>query len=234
MTVSQRMGRGREEKEARNLSGHLVTLLDPTDVASEAYRTLRTNLLYAFVDDPPKVIVFTSPGRREGKSITCANLGVVLAQAGRSALIVDCDLRKPAMHQVFGLDNSRGLITVLVKEGSLQDTWHEPIEGLKVLTVGPAPPNPAEVLSTQRFAELVGQVREEFDYVLLDGPPVGPVSDSAILSVHADGALLVVDAQNTRKVAVRQSVRSLEAVGANVLGVVMNKAQAFGTNEYYG
>jgi receptor protein-tyrosine kinase len=228
------MGRGREEKEARNLSGHLVTLLDPTDVASEAYRTLRTNLLYAFVDDPPKVIVFTSPGRREGKSITCANLGVVLAQAGRSALIVDCDLRKPAMHQVFGLDNSRGLITVLVKEGSLQDTWHEPIEGLKVLTVGPAPPNPAEVLSTQRFAELVGQVREEFDYVLLDGPPVGPVSDSAILSVHADGALLVVDAQNTRKVAVRQSVRSLEAVGANVLGVVMNKAQAFGTNEYYG
>jgi Mrp family chromosome partitioning ATPase len=90
------------------------------------------------------------------------------------------------------------------------------------------------VLSTQRFAELVGQVREEFDYVLLDGPPVGPVSDSAILSVHADGALLVVDAQNTRKVAVRQSVRSLEAVGANVLGVVMNKAQAFGTNEYYG
>jgi receptor protein-tyrosine kinase len=228
------MGRGREEKEARNLSGHLVTLLDPTDVASEAYRTLRTNLLYAFVDNPPKVIVFTSPGRREGKSITCANLGVVLAQAGRSALIVDCDLRKPAMHQVFGLDNSRGLITVLVKEGSLQDTWHEPIEGLKVLTVGPAPPNPAEVLSTQRFAELVGQVREEFDYVLLDGPPVGPVSDSAILSVHADGALLVVDATNTRKVAVRQSVRSLEAVGANVLGVVMNKAQAFGTNEFYG
>ena len=234
MTVSQRMGKGREEKEARDLSGHLVTLLNPTDAASEAYRTLRTNLLYAFVDNPPKVIVFTSPGRREGKSITCANLGVVLAQAGRSALIVDCDLRKPAMHNVFGLDNSRGLITVLVKERSLQDTWREPIEGLKVLTAGPVPPNPAEVLSTQRFAELVGQAREEFDYVLLDGPPVGPVSDPAILSVHADGALLVVDAQNTRKVAVRQSVRSLEAVGANVLGVVMNKAQAFGTNEYYG
>lgn len=234
MIFSRRTGEGREEGENRDLSGQLVTLLDPTNVASEAYRTLRANLLYAFVDDPPKVILVTSPGRGEGKSITCANLGVVLAQVGKSVLIVDCDLRKPAVHDAFGLGNARGLITVLVKEGSLQNTWNEPMEGLKVLTVGPIPPNPAEVLSTQRFAELVREAREEFDYVLLDGPPLGPVSDSAVLSVHADGSLLVIDSQSTRKVAVRRSVRDLEAVGGDVIGVVMNKAQGFGINDYYG
>lgn len=234
MIFSRRTGEGREEGESRDLSGQLVTLLDPTNVASEAYRTLRANLLYAFVDDPPRVILVTSPGRREGKSITCANLGVVLAQVGKSVLVVDCDLRKPAVHDVFGLGNAQGLITVLVKERSLQDTWDQPMEGLRVLTAGPTTPNPAEVLSTQRFAEFMGQVREEFDYVLLDGPPLGPVSDSTILSVHADGSLLVIDSQNTRKVAVRRSVRDLEAVGGDVIGVVLNKAQGFGINDYYG
>ena len=234
MTFSGRKGADRGAGLAGDLAGYLVTLSDPTSVASEAYRTLRANLLYGVVDDPPKVIVITSPGRGEGKSITCANLGVVLAQVGKSVLVVDCDLRKPTLHSVFGLGNELGLITALVKERSLQDTWDQPMEGLKVLTAGPTPPNPAEVLSTQRFAELMQQLREEFDYVLLDGPPLGHVADSAILSVHADGSLLVIDSQNTRKVAVRRSVRDLEAVGGKVIGVVMNKAQGFGINNYYG
>jgi capsular exopolysaccharide synthesis family protein len=234
LTFSGRKGADRGAELAGDLAGYLVTLRDPLSVASEAYRTLRANLLYGVVDDPPKVIVITSPGRGEGKSITCANLGVVLAQVGKSVLVVDCDLRKPTLHSVFGLGNEQGLITALVKEGSLQDTWDQPMEGLRVLTVGPTPPNPAEVLSTQRFAELMRQLREEFDYVLLDGPPLEHVADSAILSVHADGSLLVIDSQNTRKVAVRRSVRDLEAVGGEVIGVVMNKAQGFGISNYYG
>ena len=234
MTFSGRKGADRGTGLAGDLAGYLVTLRDPMSAASEAYRTLRANLLYGVVDDPPKVIVITSPGRGEGKSITCANLGVVLAQVGKSVLVVDCDLRKPTLHSVFGLGNELGLITALVKERSLQDTWDQPMEGLRVLTAGPTPPNPAEVLSTQRFAELMQQLREEFDYVLLDGPPLGHVADSAILSVHADGSLLVIDSQNTRKVAVRRSVRDLEAVGGEVIGVVMNKAQGFGINNYYG
>lgn len=234
MIFSRRKGEEGEEEAPRDLSRQLVTLLDPTNAASEAYRALRANLLYAFVDDPPEVILVTSPGRREGKSITCANLGVVLAQVGKSVLIIDCDLRKPALHDIFGLGNAQGLITVLVKERGLQEAWDEPVEGLKVLTAGPNPPNPAEVLSTQRFGELVRHAREEFDYVLLDGPPLGPVSDSAVLSVHADGSLLVIDSQSTRKIAVRRSVRDLEAVGGDVIGVVINKAKGFGIDDYYG
>lgn len=221
-----------EKIESNNISGHLVTILDPGSVASEAYRTLRTNLLYARVDDPPKVIVVSSPGQREGKSTTCANLGVVLAQVGKNVLIVDCDLRKPAMHKIFGLGNSRGLVNVLLKECVLQDAWHEIVAGLKILTVGLVPPNPTELLSSQRFADFVRQVREEFDYVLVDASPVRLVSDPAILSAHGDGVLLVIDAQNTRKVALRQSMRSLEAVGANVLGVMMNRVEALESSYY--
>jgi capsular exopolysaccharide synthesis family protein len=234
LTLPGRKGQARGAELAGDLSRYLVTLLSPTSVASEAYRTLRANLLYGVVDDPPKVILITSPGRGEGKSITCANLGVVLAQVGKNVLIIDGDLRKPAMHRVFGIDDSRGLITVLVQECNLQDALDEPLEGLEVLTVGPSPPNPTEVLSSQRFANLVRQARERYDYVLIDGPPVGQVSDPAILSVHADGTLLVIDAQDTRKVALRQSIGKLESVGAEVLGVVLNNARELEGDGYYG
>ncbi|MEW6638554.1 MAG: CpsD/CapB family tyrosine-protein kinase [Actinomycetota bacterium] len=217
--------RRRRDEESTDLSGRLITVLDPTSVASEAYRSLRTNLLYAHVDAPPKVIVLTSPGPREGKSTTCANLGVVLAQADKRTLVVDCDFRKPVVHKTFGLRNVWGVVDVLVGQRELQDVWHEPLLGLKVLTVGSIPPNPAELLSSRRFTEFVAGVREDFDYVLIDAPPVGLVSDPAILATQSDGVLLVVDAQNTRRGAVRESMRSLEAVGANVLGTVMNNVK---------
>ncbi|MGB3681956.1 MAG: CpsD/CapB family tyrosine-protein kinase [Rubrobacteraceae bacterium] len=223
---------GRKD-ESDDLSGRLITLLEPSSRASETYRTLRTNMFYSITDTPPKVIVLTSPSPREGKSTTCANLGVVLAQADKNTLIVDCDLRKPVVHKVFGLRNIHGLVNVLAEERSLQDVWEEPIKSLKVLSVGPVPPNPAEVLSSQRFAQFLDRVRREFDYVLIDAPPTNLVSDPIILASQGDGVLLVLDSQNTRKGAVRQSMRSLEAVGANVLGTVMNNTK--GTEgRYYG
>lgn len=217
---------GRKEEETNDLSGRLITVLDPTSVASEAYRSLRTNLLYALVDNPPKVIVLTSPGPSEGKSTTCANLGVVLAQADKSTLIVDCDFRKPVVHKVFGVRNLRGIVNVLVGERGLQAVWHEPLLGLKVVPVGPVPPNPAELLGSRRFAEFLSQVRQDFDYVLVDAPPVGMVSDPAILATQADGVLMVIDGQTTRQGSLRQAVRSLNAVGADILGVVMNNVKA--------
>lgn len=219
--------------ESSDLSGRLVTLLDPTSVAAEAYRTLRTNLLYALVDNPPKVIVLTSPGPREGKSTTCANLGVVLAQADKRTLIVDCDLRKPVIHRVFGMRNIRGIVDVLVGQRHLEEVWQEPLVDLKVLSVGPLPPNPAELLSSRRFADFVTDVRERFDYVLIDAPPVGLVSDPAIIATQGDGVLLVLDAQKTRKGALRESMRGLEAVGANVLGAVMNNVKKSKKGSYY-
>jgi len=226
--------RGAKEKSAaEDYTARLVTLLDPTSVASEAYRTLRTNMLYAFVDNPPKVIVLTSPGPGEGKSTTCANLGVVLVQAAKNVLIIDCDLRKPVMHRFFGLRNLSGIVDVLVGERSLQEVWQEPVEGLKVVTVGSIPPNPAEILGARRFSELLASLREEFDYVLIDASPVGLVSDPAILATQGDGVLLIMDAQSTRKGALRQAVRSLNAVGADVLGTVMNNARV-SKRGYYG
>lgn len=193
---------------------------------------LRTNLLYGFMDNPPRTIVLTSPGPGEGKSITCANLGVVLAQAGKNTLIVDCDVRKPAMHKIFGWRNVKGLADVLGEELTLHEAWQEPLDNLKVIPAGLVPFNPAELLSSERFAEFLNRVGAEFDYVLIDSSPVRLVSDSLILASQVDGVLLIFDAQHTRKGAVRQSIRSLEAVEANVLGTVMNDVKMSGRDYY--
>jgi len=192
-------------------------------MASEAYRILRTGLLYAEVDAPPKVIVTTSPSTMDGKSITCSNLGVVLAQAGKETLVLEGDLREPSLHRIFGVRNSNGVVNVLSGEYELSEVWREPFPGLRVVSAGPIPPNPAELLGSHRFAELITEVRQLFDYVLIDSPPTGSVSDPMIVAARADGVLLVVDSQGTSKRSLRGAVRSLEAVGAPVLGTVMNK-----------
>jgi capsular exopolysaccharide synthesis family protein len=199
-----------------------VALREPDGAASEAFRTVRTNLFYSLVDEPPKVITVTSPHPREGKSFVCANLGVVLAQAEKNTLVVDCDLRRPVLHDFFGERNLRGIVNILAGEVGLEEVWLEPLLGLKVVCVGPVPLHPAELLSSRRFAEFLRQAREGFDYVLLDAPPTQVVADAAIIAAQGDGVLLVFDAQHTLKRTVRRSVRSLETVGANVLGTVMN------------
>jgi len=151
-------------------------------------------------------------------------LGVVLAQAENNTLIVDCDLRGPGIHKAFGLRNMYGIVDVLRGEVDLQEAYHVPVPGLQVLTAGPIPPNSAEVLSSTRFTSFVDQIRTQFDYVLIDTPPQS-VSDSTVIAPHGDGVVLVLDAQNTRKGKVRQTVRGLEAVGTKILGLVMNNAK---------
>jgi capsular exopolysaccharide synthesis family protein len=214
-----------EMAKSDGLNGRLVTMMDPASPSAEAYRTLRTNLLYKFVDSPPKVIAITSPGRREGKTTTCANLGVALAQADNNTLIVDCDLRAPDVHKVFGLRNPYGIVDVLSGEQDLQGVCHVPVPGLKVLSTGPIPPYPAELLSSRRFVELMDQVRTQFDYVLVDTPPMQAVSDPLIIAPKSDGVLLVLDAQKTRKGTVRKHVRDVESIGARLLGTVMNNTR---------
>lgn len=229
-----KLRRERSENVNEDFSGRLVTISDPAGAASEAYRVLRANLLYAFVDVPPKVLTLTSPNPREGKSTVCANLGVTLAQAGKSTLILDCDLRRPTMHRIFQMRNLRGLASACAGEHGLQKVSQESrVPGLKIVTAGPLMPNPAELLDSGSFVELLRVAREEFDYVLLDTPPIGMFSDSLVLSTRGDGVLLVLDAQNTRKKAIRQTVRSLEAVGANMLGTVMSNAEVPKNPAYY-
>ena len=222
----------RRPDEVDRLPGELVTVSDPAGVAAEAFRTLRTSLLYSLVDDPPKVIVVTSPGAGEGKSTVCANLGVVLAQAEKSTLIVDCDLRKPRMHDMFGLRNFRGVVDILVGKHEPRRTWQEPLAGLKVMTTGPVPPNSTELLGSRRFAEFLGAMRREFDCVLVDVPPVQLVSDPMVVATQGDGVLLVLDAQKTRKRAAQRSIVSLEAVGAKIIGTTLNNVRSRGGDSY--
>jgi capsular exopolysaccharide synthesis family protein len=227
--------RAQKNNNTRDLAGYLVTVLDPTGTTSEAYRALRTNLIYAAVDTPPKVILLTGPGHKEGKSTTCANLGVVLAQAGKKTLIIDCDLRKPDVHRIFGVRNISGWVNVLHGEHNLSEVWVEALPELKVVPVGPIPPNPAELLGSGRFAELLNEARQLFDYVLIDSPPTESVSDPMIIAAQADAVLLVLDSQVTRKVSLRRAVRGLEAVGANILGTVMNNVEETRAGSYpYG
>jgi capsular exopolysaccharide synthesis family protein len=233
--MARPLGRSkRRQALSEGSSDWLITISDPSGAASEAYRSLRTNLFYSIADDPPnKVILLAGPSSRIGKSTTCANLGVVLAQADRSTLMVDCDLRKPVLHKVFGLSNTYGLMNVLSGEYRPHEVWQEPSEGLHVLPAGPMPPNPAEVLASEHFARFLEQIRPKFDYVLLDAPPTQLVSDPTILAPQVDGVLLLFDAQSTRKDSVRQAIRGLKAVGANVLGTVMTNVLYASVDHYY-
>lgn len=217
--------KGWARREHEDFSGQVVTIADPDSAASEAYRTLRTNLIYAQVDRLVQVITITSPGPREGKSTICANLGVVLAQANKRTLLMDCDFRKPMLHRIFGIPNVRGVVDVVDEQSDMRDVWQEPLANLKVITAGAPPPNPAELAQSERFAELLSYTRQYFDYVLIDVSPVQSVSDPAIIGTQGDGVVLVFDAQHTPKLAVRQSMKSLEIVGATVLGTIMNNVR---------
>lgn len=223
------MARFQSRSQAQNdkvdaLSEQLVTMLDPDAVASEAYRSLRTSLLYTVANAPPMVILITSPDLMDGKSTTCANLAVVLAQAGKETLAIDGDLHEPSLHKIFGVPNVNGMVNVLSGEYDLSEMCTEPFPGLKVLSTGPIPPNPTELLISDRFAPLIGQARQLFDYVLIDSPPTELVSDPMIIATQADAVMLVLNSEGTGKGSLHKAMRNLEAVGANVLGTVINKA----------
>jgi capsular exopolysaccharide synthesis family protein len=196
----------------------------PDAFGSEQYRILRTNLLHLARNGSIKTVMVSSPGSGEGKTTVCANLGLSLAQAGKSTLIVDCDLRRPMMHKFFGLQNLYGVVDA-VSGRSPQEIWQELLPGLWVMTAGPIPPNPAELLDSEHFAELLYWLRQEFDYVLVDSGPIDLVSDPAILASRVDGVLLVIDPRSSSEDHVQRAMRSLGAVEANILGTVMNKVR---------
>ena len=220
MVLFRRKSSPHRAEETGRLTPRVGDGLGPTGVAGEAYSRLGANLLHPEVGDPPKVVVLTSPGPGEGKSTTCANLGAALAQAGKRTLVVDCDFRNPAIHKLFGLRNLFGMTDVLEGWREPQEVWQEPLEGLKVIPAGALPPSPVDLLSGRRLSEFLAGTRAEFDFVLIDSPPVGLFSDSTILAAQADGTLLVVDAQQTLKGGVRHAVRALRTAGSNVLGTV--------------
>jgi capsular exopolysaccharide synthesis family protein len=212
----------------------LVTATYPGSLASEAYRTLRTNVIYGLSRDSIKVIVITSPRVGEGKSIICGNLGVSLAQANRNTLVLDCDFRKPTMHKIFGTPNLVGGVTnVLAGDCGLSEAGQQVLPSLRVMPGGPTPPNPTELLGSKSFSELLDQARRAFDYVLVDTPPAQVVSDPIVVAAQGDGVLLVLDSQRTSKRSVRQLIQSVEAVEARVLGTIMNNVRNSDSDTYH-
>ena len=204
----------------------LVTLSNPRSPVSEAYRTLRTNLEFFSLDEPVRTLVVTSPGAKDGKSTVLANLAVALAQGGKRVILVDCDLRRPTQHTLFGLDNATGLTTMMLDEAAqskppLRETL---VDGLRVLTAGPLPPNPAELLGSRRMKETLADLLKKADVLLFDAPPVLAVTDALVLAVRTDGVLLVVKAGGTTREHVQQAKERLERVNARIVGAVLNNA----------
>lgn len=204
----------------------LVTLRDPSSMAAEAYRTLRTNIQFSSLDKPIQTLLATSTAPDEGKSTTLANLAVTIAQAEQRVILVDCDLRRPSVHTLFGVPNEQGLTTAILAqvEGPLP-LQATSVPGLSLLTSGPLPPRPADLLGSRRMEQLIARLRNEADMVLFDTPPVIAVTDAAVLATRVDGVLLVLQAGQTRRDRAREARQKLEKVKANIIGVVLNNAK---------
>ncbi len=212
----------------------LVTIVDPKSSAAEAYRTLRTNIQFSSLDRSLRTIILTSTGPEEGKSTVVANLGVTFALAGHRVILVDCDLRRPHLHEIFGVDNSRGLTSLFIDEKALDfedgTLFKETsVPSLRVLTSGQAPPNPSELLGSQRMGRIVESLSGMAELVLFDSAPILAVTDAAVLARKLDGALLVISAGKTKRDRALKARAILEKANANVLGVVLNNAKVDST-----
>ncbi|HVM15733.1 MAG TPA: polysaccharide biosynthesis tyrosine autokinase [Egibacteraceae bacterium] len=216
----------------------VVSQAEPSSPAAEAYRTLRTSIQFISVNRTVRTLQITSPAASEGKSTTTANLAVAMARAGRQVIVASCDLRRPRVHEFFGLSNSVGFTSVLLGEVPLsravQEVPNEP--RLRLLSAGPLPPNPSELLSSPRAAEVLSALRENCDVLLVDCPPVLPVTDATVLASWVDATLLVVTSGSTTRKQLGRTVEMLRQVDAPLVGAVLNGVStemAYGYAEYY-
>ncbi|WP_278473919.1 CpsD/CapB family tyrosine-protein kinase [Turicibacter sanguinis] len=215
------------------MSIDLITLKNPKSPISEAYRTLRTNIQFSNVDGNLQTICVTSSGPAEGKSTTVSNLAETFAQAGNRVVIIDCDLRKPRVHKVFNLTNKVGMTNLLAGQVKFEEVAQITGSQLTVITSGPIPPNPSELLGSKKMKQVLDDLKGEFDIVLIDAPPVGIVTDAAILSTIVDGVVLVVASGRTEIDGAKRAKQLLENVRARILGVVMTMIPV-SKKGYYG
>lgn len=210
-----------------------VTWHDPKSVAAEAYRILRTNLQFTNPDRPLRSILITSPTVGDGKSTVAANLAVSFAQVGCSVIIVNADLRRPSVHKMFQVPDGVGLTSVLVGQATVKEALREThVPNVRLLTAGPTPPNPAELLESKRMLSVMEELKEHADIILYDAPPVTVVTDAGLLAPHVDGCVLVVSVGVTQREMARVALEQLHRVGGRILGVVVNRVH-HGSGYYY-
>lgn len=215
----------------------MIAMTEPKSINSEQYRTIRTNIEFSSVDTEVKSLLITSAGPEEGKSTTAANLAVVFAQQGKKVLLIDADLRKPTVHFTFKLDNGTGLTSLLLKQMPFQKAVLPADEAnLDILTSGPIPPNPAELLSTGAMKDLLSEAAAVYDKVILDTPPVLAVADTKILGSYTDGAIMVISSGKTDKEKAAKAKEALDYCPCKLLGAVMNgkKQTKHSDYAYYG
>lgn len=225
----------RNQKKQKTKAVSLITLADKSSPISEQYRTIRTNIQYAMVDRDLKTLVITSSGPSEGKSTTSANLAIVFANSGKRVLLVDADMRKPTVAKTFSIDNVRGLSTLL---GSRETVLHQVVQpsgvdNLSLMTSGPKPPNPSELLDSRRMEELLAELKHQYDLVVFDMPPVVAVTDAQIVSSKSDGTILIVRENVSKRDSLMKAKNLLELVDANILGVVYNGSKNITDQGYY-
>ena len=213
----------RPARAGPNVPASLIAETDPRSPASEAYRALRTNIQFAGLDQPCRCIVVTSATAGEGKTTSVANFGAVCAQAGSRVCLVDSDLRRPSLHRIFGLDNTRGLTTALLEGLTLADVARPTrVPNLFLVTSGPLPPNPAELVGGKRMRELLDGALGAFDLVVCDSPPVIAVSDGVALAAQCDGVILIVRVGVVAHDVIRRATEQIQAVKGKILGVLLN------------
>ena len=213
----------------------LITLADKNSPISEQYRTLRSNIQFASIDNDLKTMVVTSSGPGEGKSTTSANLAVVMANSNKRVLLIDADLRKPTVALTFKLPNNNGLSTLIGNRNfKIADVVQDSgIQNLSIMTSGPKPPNPSEILGSNRMKTIINEASLEYDLVIFDMPPVATVTDAQIISAEVDGTLLVVRERTTNKQALNRAVGLLKMAKAHIIGIAYNGVKRHGSDSYY-
>lgn len=210
----------------------LISIESPKSPISEAYRAIRTSIEFSNLDKEIKTITVTSSKQGEGKSTIIANLAVAFANLDKKVLILDGDLRNPSVHRMFGISNINGITDILINGKEFLECVHgTDISNLHVLTCGPVPPNPSEMLSSKKMKGFVDDIKKYYDYIFIDAPPIGIVTDAGIISTYTDGCIFVVGAKEADVDMVKLSKERLDSIGANIIGTVLNKFETSG-NDY--
>lgn len=220
---------------AKNRSANpLITMEKPKSVISEKFRGIRTNILFSTADNDVQTIVFTSEKPASGKSTISANVSITYAQAGYKTLLIDGDMRKPTQHYIFNTDNTDGFSNLIINKTDYNKAIHKTdIDNLDLLTSGPIPPNPSELIGSEKSLEVLEYLRSEYDFIIIDTPSVNTVTDAQLFAEIAKYVVYVVDVQKNDRNAVKKGKELIEKAGGKILGVVLNKAPEDKTSSYY-